>query len=807
MNEPSPQDPSDAAPSAPGRGLPSRSADEEPSPRTWPDHEALRPLAPVVYVAWADGVLGPEELRLIREHVRATASQAPEVRRVLEEWLDPESPPTAEELRSLRQRLQLEASAPATVSDAARPADLDGVDPALGKAADEAIRDAIGTGREPARRGALEEPAEAGAAATSAQPAPEFVPPAISGAARFDPEALSAYLIGERAPRRQAVLELLTRPQFALRHGLSSADHRAQVMDWLRILADEGFGRIGFPVEHGGEGDLAGAIYTFEAMAFHDHSLLVKYGVQFGLWGGSVYQLGTPRQHQRWLPDIMSLELPGCFAMTELGHGSNVRDIETRALYDPATAEFVVTSPTPDAAKDWIGNAAADGRAATVFAQLEVDGEDHGVHALVVPIRDDQHRPMPGVTITDRGLKQGLNGVDNGQIRFDGVRVPRENLLDRFAAVDEQGRYSSPIASPSRRFFTMLGTLVAGRISIAAGALSASKVGLATAIRFSDRRRQFGPAGEPEIPVLHYLTQQRLLFPHLARAYALDFAIAELIRRYDDHQEDPDREPGDHESREIEVLAAGLKAAASRHANRALQAGREACGGRGYDADARFASLLPDTNVFLTFEGANVVLLQLVAKGLLGEYASAMSDMNLFDIARFLADRAAARVTELNPVVTRRTDPEHLRDAGFQVDALVYRERRLLASAARRLKRRIDDGVDSSVAMNEVQDHLVALAQAHVDRVVLEAMVRGEEACPDPEVRKHALRPLRQLLGLSTLERDRAWFLEAGYFETAKSRAVRAEVNALCGELRPVAVDLVEGFGIPEKLLGDTGPG
>src|SRR3546814_9701907 len=135
---------------------------------------------------------------------------------------------------------------------------------------------------------------------------------------------------------------------------------------------------------------------------------------------------------------------------------------------------------------------------AVVFAQLEIDGKSEGVHAFVVPIRIDGE-PAPGVRIEDSGLKMGLNGVDNGRLWFDGVRIPRTSLLNRFADVTPEGVYESPIESPGRRFFTMLGTLVLGRVCIGAAGNSAAKMALTIAIKYADRRRQFESAdGEPE---------------------------------------------------------------------------------------------------------------------------------------------------------------------------------------------------------------------------------------------------------------------------------------------------------------------
>ena len=105
-------------------------------------------------------------------------------------------------------------------------------------------------------------------------------------------------------------------------------------------------------------------------------------------------------------------------------------------------------------------------------------------------------------------------------------------MLDRFAQVSSDGAYSSEIASPSKRFFTMLGTLVGGRVSVGAGALSAAKTALTIAVRYGLRRRQFGPAGQPETALLDYRTHQRRLLPRLATTYAIHFAIAHLARRF-----------------------------------------------------------------------------------------------------------------------------------------------------------------------------------------------------------------------------------------------------------------------------------
>src|SRR5690606_17904533 len=169
-------------------------------------------------------------------------------------------------------------------------------------------------------------------------------------------------------------------------------------------------------------------------------------------------------------------------------------------------------------------------------------------------------------------------------------------------------------------------------------------------VRYSARRRQFGPEGRPEVPILVHLTQQRLLLPRLAATYAHHFAIRDLIERYEDSLVRKDEAL----TRELEVRAAGLKALASRHAVDTLQAVRESMGGRGYHADNRLGRLRADTDLFTPFEGANVVLLQLVTKGLLTRFQEQMGDLRLWSVVRYLADRAQTRVAELNPVIVRR---------------------------------------------------------------------------------------------------------------------------------------------------------
>jgi len=752
---------------------------KEPAPL---DDPRLRAYLPMLYVAWADSELDDEELRAIRARLTDEApNRASED--LLRRWLDPAAPPSAEHLARLLERLR--AAAP----------DLDPDERGSLAALGASLARRAGHEPDAAEREALADLERALGVSSSQSEArllraerPAPAPPTPH--APLDGTALREHLMAPRGALRREVLELLATPSFAPPLELPRDRYRELVLERCRSLAARGWGALTYPPAAGGADDLEGFLAIFETLGHGDLSTLVKFGVQFGLFGGSILNLGTERHHRKLLPAVGTLELPGCFAMTETGHGSNVAELATTATYDPERDEIVVHTPGPEARKDYIGNAACHGRLATVFAQLEVGGHRHGVHAILVPIRDESGEPLPGVAIEDDGPKLGLQGVDNGRLAFDRVRVSRENLLDRFGSIDEQGHYHSPIASPSKRFFTMLGTLVGGRLSVALAGLSASKSALAIAIRYAERRRQFGPEGDAEIVLLDYLSHQRRLLPRLAKTYVLHAALRDLAGAY---------ARGDGDPREVETIAAGLKAIATWHATDTIQACREACGGQGYLAENRFAALKADTDVFTTFEGDNTVLLQLVAKGLLARFRTQIEDLSALGMVRWLVTQKAEDLIDHNPFTIRRDDEEHLRSRDLHLDLLRWREDRLLFTLGRRLQARLERGLTPFAALIECQDHALEVARAFVDRHALERYVHWVDTAPE------AVRPILEMVGdlhaLATLEAEKGFLLEHRLVDPGKSRAIRSLVNTLCGELRPYAADLVEGFGLGDGVL------
>jgi acyl-CoA oxidase len=636
-------------------------------------------------------------------------------------------------------------------------------------------------------------------------PAADVGQPAVSGdvhyppierlGASFEPATMQRLLDGEHRAVRELVKQIITQPEFRYFESTDHQAYRKQVLAWTKRLADAGIGRIFMPKYVGGEEDPAKFIAAGETLGFHDLSLMIKFGVQFGLFAGSIQRLGTESHHHKYLIDAASCQLMGCFAMTEIGHGSNVQALETTATYDPTNEQFIVHSPTFSAGKAYIGNAANDARMAIVFAQLEIGGEQQGVHAFLVPLRDESGRAFPGITIEDDGYKMGLNGVDNGRIWFDHVRVPRTALLNRFGNVDGAGKYQSQIKSASARFFSMISTLVGGRIAIAASGNSAAKSALTIAIRYAARRRQFGSGKSPgkETLLLDYPATQRRLMPLLANAYAIDFALKHLIAL--------STKTADGAARAIETLAAGLKAWSSWNTTRTVQAGRESCGGEGYIAVNRFAALKADTDIFTTFEGDNTVLMQLVAKNLLTDLKDQIKDMRPVELTGFLLNQRMSGFTRTMPLFTLNTRRYHLLDRSVQLGYFKYRESSLLlqvAGAFRRLTKNRE--MDAYSAFTKLQPELLKLADAFVERDILERFVAVVENAADRSLR-NPLRRLRDLFALYHLELHKGWYLENHVMSGFKAKAIGRLVTTLCADVRQDAVALVDAFGIPDSCL------
>ncbi|KAB1216989.1 Peroxisomal acyl-coenzyme A oxidase 1 [Morella rubra] len=243
-----------------------------------------------------------------------------------------------------------------------------------------------------------------------------------------------------------------------------------------------------------------------------------------GMFVPAIKGQGTEEQQKKWLPLAYKMQIIGCYAQTELGHGSNVQGLETTATFDTETDEFIIHSPTLTSSKWWPGGLGKISTHAVIYARLIADGRDYGVHGFIVQLRSlDDHLPLPGITIGDIGTKfgnGGYNTMDNGVLRFDHVRIPREQMLMRLSQVTRDGKFVQ--SNVPRQL--VYGTMVYVRQTIVADASRFLSRAVCIATRYSAVRRQFGSQnGGVETQVIDYKTQQSRLFPLLASAYAFRF--------------------------------------------------------------------------------------------------------------------------------------------------------------------------------------------------------------------------------------------------------------------------------------------
>jgi acyl-CoA oxidase len=360
--------------------------------------------------------------------------------------------------------------------------------------------------------------------------------------------------------------------------------------------------------------------------------------------------------------------------------------------------------------------------------------------------------------------------------------------------VTAEGQYRSDIQSQGARFFTMIGTLVSGRISIAATANSAAKSALTIAIRYAARRRQFGsPKATQETLLLDYPAHQRKLCPLVAKVFALDFALKHLI--------DLNETVHSGNSRSLETLAAGLKAVITWNTTQTIQTCREACGGEGYLAVNRISALKADTDIYTTFEGDNTVLMQLVAKNLLSEFKDKLKDMRPAQRARFFIDQRLAAIARRNPGFTFNIRHNHLRDTDFQVAMFRFRESAALFSAGQEFHRLISKSqLDQYAAFAHMQRELLDLAHAHIERMILEQFARIINTVQSQPL-KLVLKRACDLFALSQIEFNKGWYLEHGVLTGLKSQAVTRQVDKLSSEIRQEVVQLVDSFDIPDSCL------
>jgi acyl-CoA oxidase len=520
-------------------------------------------------------------------------------------------------------------------------------------------------------------------------------------------------------------------------------------------------------------------------MEVYDSTTSMRIYVHETLFNETIATQGSDEQYAKYKDDIKAWRIIGCFAMTELGHSSYLRGLETVAVYDKEYREFVLTSPTVTATKWWIGMSGQSATHTVALANLVVDGENKGLNWFVVPLRDrETGELLPGVTCGHLGKKFGRDGLDNGWIQFTNVRLPHDAMLNRWSFLTPEGEFYPP-PNPAIAYATLIGE----RILAMAGCQSHVTPILVTSVRYALMRRQ----GPEQKQIMDFQSHQMLLIPIISTLYLTGSVFRKLMSDWTSLLTPESIQDGSFlaQAQDFHAISAGSKAWIGWWGAEALETVRRSMGGHAYSAYNNIAYMIGSYGVITTGGGDNIVLAQQCASFLINAYNRIRQNKPVGFSVSFLTKKIA-------PTVIKRGSD--LRDLRFLVNAFQWLSAEVLNQVSGLVQSSINSGLSKDEAMKEHMMECITASRPFTIQFQLQTYENEIAKVTDPEL-FNIVQKLGILTGIQYMKDLSELFLEYGYLDKISLQLIRKELKTLCKELRPEVLSLVDGFGLPDYVV------
>ncbi|KAF1771589.1 hypothetical protein GCK72_003416 [Caenorhabditis remanei] len=594
----------------------------------------------------------------------------------------------------------------------------------------------------------------------------------------FDTDEMAAVIYGSEkfAIRRREITESISRiPQLADSKPFSFMTREEKISESCRKLSvlSEHWNQL---IDTNNEEE---ALHLYrEVLGLEGHA----FSLHETMFIPSLVAQANDEQQEKWLGRAKRREIIGCYAQTEMGHGTNLRALETTATYYPSTQEFILHTPTETALKWWPGALGKSSNYAVVVADLVIRDTHYGAHPFMVQLRDEKtHNPLPGITVGDIGPKMAFNGADNGFLGFNQYKLPRDHMLMRHSRVEENGTYTKP---PHAKIGYSSMVKVRSRMAMDQGLFMVSA--LVIAVRYSAVRRQgFLDDKSREVKVLDYQTQQHRLFPSIARAYAFIFCGFETIQLYD--QLLIDVKNGDTSGMsDLHALTSGLKSVVTYQTGEGIEQARMACGGHGYSMASYISEIYGVAIGGCTYEGENMVM--------------------LLQLARYLVKSVelvkTGKSKELGPMMNYLAEPDTQIDLTSGPEAYVkvfqHAARRQAWKATDKFHQLMESGQSRDIAWNNSAVELTRASRLHTRLYIMETFIRRVSSISDVSIKKVLIDLVNVHVNYEVLDIG-TYALE--HVSSTQLDSIRSQLYSSLDTLRPNAVSLVDSFQISDMQL------